>query len=246
MDGLMMDRPLLVKQIAERAEAVFGRPRGRRADPGGRRALHLRAGRRAGPAPGQRARRARRGARRSSRELRLELAPPPRALPRGAEHGRRAAHAQHPAVRGGPPLHRRARGRPRDLPRRLAGGGDAAVRGRRARGPDAGRPRRAPGSARLRGAGGERRPGVRVPRARREHGGGHVLHERHHRPAEGGAVLAPLDRPPHPRRGAARLDGHSRGRLGDAGGADVPRDGLGHPVHRHDAGGDGRSCPAPT
>ena len=25
MDGLMMDRPLLVKQIAERAAAVFGR-----------------------------------------------------------------------------------------------------------------------------------------------------------------------------------------------------------------------------
>ena len=146
MDGLMMDRPLLVKQIAERAEAVFGAPRGGRADPGGRRALDLRAGRRAGSAPGQRARRARSGARRSGRELRLELASPPGALPRGAEHGGRPAHAQHPAVRGRPPLHRRARGRPRDLPRRLAGVGDAAVRGHRPRGPDAGRSRRAPGA----------------------------------------------------------------------------------------------------
>ena len=81
-------------------------------------------------------------------------------------------------------------------------------------------------------AGGD--PGFEFPELDGEHRGGHVLHERHHRAAEGGAVLAPLDRPPHAGRGAAGLDGHPRGRLGDARGADVPRDGLGDPLHRRD------------
>src|SRR5207237_9835347 len=40
------------------------------------------------------------------RDLRLDLAPPPRALSRRAQHGGGAAHAQHPPLRGGPALHR--------------------------------------------------------------------------------------------------------------------------------------------
>ena len=141
MDGLMMDRPLLVKQIAERAEAVFAdREVVARTQDGVERSTY-----------GQVVERARRlagalaelgvEAGRPRRELRLELAAPPGALPRGPEHGRGPPHAQHPPVRGGPALHRRPRGGPRDLPRRLAGGGDAALRGRRARGPDARRRR---------------------------------------------------------------------------------------------------------
>ena len=38
------------------------------------------------------------------------------------------------------------------------------------------------------------------PRARRERGGGDVLHERHDRPAEGRRLLAPLDRAARARR----------------------------------------------
>ena len=246
MDGLMMDRPLLVKQIAERAEAVFGdREVVARTQDGIERSTY-----------GHLVERARRlasalaglgiEAGRSSRKLRLELAAPPGALPRGPEHGGGPPHAEHPAVRAGHPLHRRTRGRPPDLPRRLPGGPDAAVRGQRARGPDARRPGRARGGARLRGARGRRRPGVRASRPRRELRGGHVLHERHHGPAQGGPVLAALDHPPHPRRGASGLDGHSRGRLRDARRADVPRDGVGNPVHRDDGWGPGRSCPDPT
>ena len=58
MDGLMMDCPLLVRHIAERAEAVFGDREVVCAHPGRHRALHLRAGRRARAAARQRAARA--------------------------------------------------------------------------------------------------------------------------------------------------------------------------------------------
>ena len=126
----------------------------------------------------------------------VELAAPPRALPRRAEHGRGAAHAEHPPVRGGPALHRRPRRGPRDLPRRVAGRGDAELRGRRARGPDA-RRRRASATARSTtrssSAGGD--PGFAFPDLDENSGRGHVLHERHDRAAQGRRLLAPLDGP---------------------------------------------------
>ena len=77
----------------------------------------------------------------------------------------------------------------------------------------------------LRGAARRRRPGrLRGPEARRGHGGGHVLHERHDRDAEGRPLLAPLGRPAHARPGARRAARPARDREGDAaaGRADVP------------------------
>ena len=56
----------------------------------------------------------------------------------------------------------------------------------------------------------EQEPGLRLPRARRAHGGGPLLHERHDRQPEGRAVLAPLERPALPRVGPRRHDRASR------------------------------------
>ena len=107
-----------------------------------------------------------------------------------------------------------------------------AVQGRHA---DRARDRR---RGRLRGAARIGRPGrLAGPRARRERGCGHVLHERHDRHAEGRRLLAPVDDPPHARR---RL-GRSARPLAVAGRhvpprrADVPRERLGLPVPRDDA-----------
>ena len=99
MDGLMMDRPLLVKQIAERAEAVFrDREVVARTQDGVERSTYGRVVERArrlasalaglGIEPGDRV-----------AQLRLEHAPPPGALSRGAEHGSGPPHAERPAVR---------------------------------------------------------------------------------------------------------------------------------------------------
>ena len=60
----------------------------------------------------------------------------------------------------------------------------------------------------LRGAARRRRPGrLARPRARRERGGGDVLHERHDRDAEGRPLLAPLDDAAHARRRRRQPDG---------------------------------------
>ena len=114
----MMDYPLLVRHFAERAETVFGdREIVSRTHDGIERSTYrevvTRARRLASALQATR-----HPARRPRRHLRLELAAPPRALPRRPEHGRRAAHAEHPAVRGRPALHRRPRRGPRHLPRR--------------------------------------------------------------------------------------------------------------------------------
>ena len=86
-----------------------------------------------------------------------------------------------------------------------------------------------------------------VPRHRRARGGGDVLHERHHRPAEGRRLLAPRDRDP-----LARLDA-SRARSGSpsadavpARRADVPRERVGLPVHVHARRRRSRSSPGRT
>ena len=134
MDGLMMDRALLIRDIARARRAALRRPRDRQPHARRRGALDLRRGGEPRPADRVVADRARREAGRPRRDVRLELAPPPRAVPRGPVDGGRAAHAQHPPLRGRPSLHRRARRGQGHLPRRVAGRRDADVRGRRARG----------------------------------------------------------------------------------------------------------------
>ncbi len=74
------------------------------------------------------------------------------------------------------------------------------------------------------------------PRARRERGRGHVLHERHHGRVQRRRLLAPLDRPPHARRRLRRAawEPAVRGRHVPPGRADVPRERVGLPVPRDD------------
>ena len=132
------------------------------------------------------------------------------ALPRGAVHGRGAAHAQHPPVPRAARLHRQPRRGPRHLRRRLArrrcssqaraAARDAsssssswatATRGalpERARATRSCSPRRA--------------TRLRLARARRARGRGALLHERHDRQPQGRRVLAPLDRAARDRRSA--------------------------------------------
>ena len=63
-----------------------------------------------------------------------------------------------------------------------------------------------------------------------------VLHQRHHRQPQGRALQPPLDHAARLWRGAARRDEPVGARQRPAGGADVPRQRLGHPVR----GGDDR------
>ena len=161
-------------------------------------------------APERGAGRAGRARRRPRGHLLLEHAGAPGGLHGGAHHGRRAAHAEHPPVRGAAGL----RGQPRRGQGRAGGrlAGRAAVQGgrpardRRAlRGRGRGRRGRAAEPAGLRGAAGRPEAGLRLPRAGGEPGRGALLHQRHHRQPQGRPVLAPLD-------GAAR-DGRGHGRV---------------------------------
>src|SRR3954462_3225885 len=104
MDGLMMDRPLLIRDIAERVERLFpDREIVSRTHTGVERSSYgegvARAGRGPGVAGGLRGGGAGEAARvvgraprgeagRPGRDVRLELAPAPRAVPRGAVDGR--------------------------------------------------------------------------------------------------------------------------------------------------------------
>ena len=151
------------------------------------------------------ARDARRAAGRPRRDVHVELAAAPRAVHGRAVHGRRAAHAQHPAVPGAADLHRQPRaGQGRSfvddslvpLLAKVAptfetvehyvvvGDGDAGLAAERAP---------------LRGPARPSTPALRLPRAGRAHGRGPLLHERHDRQPEGRPVLAPLERAPLPR-----------------------------------------------
>ena len=171
-------------------------------------------------------------ARRPRRHALLEPPPAPRGLLRHPVRRVRPAHAEPPPAPERPRVHRRARRRPRrdrrPQPRAAA---------RLLQGPDEDR-------ARLRRRGlvrGAARDGVagRVgrPRAGRERGRGHVLHERHDRPPEGRPLLAPLDRAALARRRRRQPDGarHLRAGRDPAGRADVPRERVGLPVPRRRA-----------
>ncbi len=148
----------------------------------------------------------------------------------------RDPHAQPAAPPRRPHLHRPARRRPR------ADRGQGALAARRevrrarrlrARDRDLRRRRRPGRDARLRDAAGLgrwRRPGARD---RREGCRGHVLHERHHRPAEGRRLLPPRDRDPHALRDDGRLARRHRGGRRPPRRPDVPRERLGLPLPVH-------------
>ena len=67
----------------------------------------------------------------------------------------------------------------------------------------------------------------RLEIVRREYRRRHVLHFRHHRPSQGRALFAPLQRAAFDDGGAARRHGRRLPRRRPAGGADVPRQLLG-------------------
>ena len=81
--------------------------------------------------------------------------------------------------------------------------------------------------------------------------GGHVLHVRHHRRRQGRRLLAPLDDPACAGGQPARPLGHAQHRRAAAGGADVPCQRLGHALwcgdDRHeDSSSPARTCRRPT
>ncbi len=87
----------------------------------------------------------------------------------------------------------------------------------------------------------ERRRAAGVAEAGRAARGGHVLHVGHHRPAQGRPLLASRARAAFDGRGAAGRDEHLRARRRAAGRAHVPRQRLGHRVHRPDGRGRARA-----
>ena len=232
MKGLMMDFQLTLPTILKRAETYFPHQEIVTRMPD--RSFHtllvrrLRQARAAalGRAEGPRPR-----ARRPGRDALLEPLPAPRGVPRDPVRRLRPAHAQPAAAPERPRLHRHPRGRQGRDRRQGAAAALGAVQGQdgdrarlRRRGLLRGAARRR-GSRRLRGSA-----------AGRGHRRGHVLHERHHRDAEGRPLLAPLGRPAHARPGARRAAraARDRGRDDAAGRADVPRERLGLPVHLPD------------
>ena len=234
MNGLMMDYQLTLPTLLRRSESYYGGKRDRHAAPRPELPpLHVRRRRAAGrarsrsrsPGLGPRARRPR-------RDAVLEPQRAPRGVPRHPLRRLRAAHAEPAAAPERPRLHRDARRRPRRDRRPEPA---AAARAVRRPHRDRARPRR---RGLLRGAARRRRSRrVGRPRARRERGGGDVLHERHDRAAEGRPLLAPLDDAAHARRRRRQPDGarHLGAGRDPAGRADVPRERVGLSVSRDDA-----------
>ena len=238
MDGLMMDFPLTLTHLLRRAETFFGDGEivTRLPDKSFHRTNH-------------------RDTLRRARQLAVAL------QKAGLERGDRVAtlcwnhHQHHEAYFGVPcggfvlhtlnlrlhpndlELHREPRRRPRRDRRPRAPAAARAVPGGDA---DRARLRR---RGLVRGAARDRRSRrVGGPGARRERGGGDVLHERHDRPAARRRLLAPLVRPARARRRREQpaRAGLRHRRRRDAGRADVPRERLGLPVPRHDAGREAR------
>ena len=232
MNGQMMDFQLTLPTILRRAETYFGAQRDRHA--AARQELPSLHVRRRVPTLARargRAARPRARARRPRRDAVLEPLPAPRGVPRHPVRRLRPPHAQPAAAPERPRVHRDARRRPRRDRRP-----EPQAAARPVRRPDEDRARDR-GRGRLRGAARRRRSGrVARPRARRERGGGDVLHERHDRDAERRRLLAPLDDAAHARRRRRQPDGarHLRDRRDPARRADVPRERVGLSVSRND------------
>ena len=244
MDGLMMDFPLTLTHLLRRAEQFFGDGEivTRMPDKSFHRTNYRETMRALAAARG-RAEEGRARARRPRRDALLEPPPAPRGVLRHPVRRLRPPHAQPPPPPGRPRVHRDARERQGRHRRPRAA---AAAREFRDRDADRARLRR---RGLVRGAARDRRPGrVGGSAARRERGRGDVLHERHDRPAARRRLLAPLVRPPRARRRREQPARHGlrRRRRGAAGRADVPRERLGLPVPRDDAGREARlPRPAP-
>ena len=170
-------------------------------------------------------------------------------------HRRGAAHAQPPPASRRTHLHRQRRGRSRRARRRALVAALGKVRAEDpCRSHDCGRRRRGPvpaGSLDYEALLAERRTVERAAGPRRAHGGGDVLHHRHHRPTQGRALFASRARAACLRGRAAERDGRQRAGRRAAGRADVSRQRLGPAVRgRHgrrqagDAGAASRSAPA--
>ena len=232
MNGLMMDTQLTLPILLRRSEHVLRRQGDRH--PAARQELpplHLpRLGAQGARARGRPAE-PRPRARRPRRDALLEPLPAPRGVPRHPVRRLRPAHAEPAPAPGRSRVHREPRrGQGRD--RRPQP--DAAARALPRQDQDRARAR---GRGLLRGARHRLRPGrVGRPRAGGERGGGHVLHERHDRDAEGRPLLAPLDVPAHARRRRRQPDGprHLGAGRDPAGRADVPRQRVGLSVSRID------------
>ena len=183
-----------------------------------------------GQAPGE----GRHQARRPRRHHGLEHRAAPGDLVRHPRHRRDLPHGQSAPVPRADRLDHQPRGRPHDDRRshlRAAPGKDrrqaadhrALYRAhrRRAHAADDAEER-----GRLRGLDRRGRRRLRLEGVRREHRRRHVLHLRHHRPPQGRALFAPLQRAARLHGVAAGLQGHLVARRGAAGGAVLPRQRL--------------------
>ena len=242
MLGLMQDQPLLISSLIEFAERHHGDAEivSRRVEGDIHRYTWREIARALAPGR-QRARRRATAVQRPRRHAGLERLPPPGAVLRRERLGPRAAHHQ-PAPASRPDrLDRQPRRRPGpvlrpDLP--AAGAGGACQVPDRSGSAialcDADKLPADSGMPNLRELRSLDRASSSTdyawPTLRRELRLEHVLHERHHGQPEGRALQPPLDRAACLRRGAAGRDVPVGARLGAAGGADVPRQRLGHSV----------------
>ena len=240
--GMMMDRPLLVSSVIDYAAEIFPDVRGGLADRRRRPApLRLRSGARTHRPPCQRPGRARHQARRPRGDAGLERLPPLRALLRDLRHRRRLPHHQPAPVPRADHLHRQPRrGHARcsststflPLVEKLA----PALKSVRTYVAMTDREHMPPASS-LPGLLcyesllAEMPADIDLARVRRERRLRALLHVRHHRRAEGRALLQPVDAAAHvlDHRLAAT---HLRAQPHDpARGAAVPRQRLGPALH---------------
>ena len=216
MHGRMMDFPLTLTHLLERARSVLPGDRGGEPRRGRQRCTVTRGPRSTSAPRSSRTRWRRLGVKpgRSGGDARLEPPPAPRGVLRGADDGGRRPHAE-PA----PPPHRdrlhraprRGLGRPR---RPVAAPALRPVRRERPEHPprrrDAGQRADARGEGRLRAAHRARGRRVRLAAARREPGGADLLHVRHDGQPEGRRLQPPVERPARARRVPGRLARRSR------------------------------------
>ena len=174
------DHPLTLRLVLERMRGMYGDARSSRSSrTGRRRTSYAELGERVDRLAAA-LRDARRRARRPRRDVLLEHAGAPRALPGGAVHRRGAAHREHPPLRRGPRVHLQPRRRPAccSSTRRWPSGSSRCATELR----DA--------SSAIVVIGDEyeellaaQPPGFDYPDARRPRAGRALLHERHHRQA---------------------------------------------------------------